>query len=220
MTLSTLVSGWSFGYDLIFESVFAIISLILAIFAFQIYKLAGEDKSRLFGVSFLLISISYFVQIAFNLVYASNLGTSICTLANLPSNNAILYYGNYLHFLFMIIGLAVLLYMTFDINHSEILWFLVILSTVSLLVSSNEFYAFYLLSTIYLAFITWYFIRNYFRKKQKLSLMTAVAFSFLLFGSFHFFLSVNHQLYFIIGYFLELIAYILILLNLILVQKK
>lgn len=220
MVLDFLVSSWSFKYDLVFELVFAIVSLILAAFAFKLYNITAENRSKLFGISFLLISISYFVQLIFNFLIISKIDQQICDMASLSSVNVIGYFGSYIHFLFMLAGFAVLLYMTFSIKHPEVLLFLLILSVVSLVMSSNEFSAFYLMSTLFLSFITWHFIKNYFRKKQKLSLLVALAFSLFLFGSFHFFLSVNHQLFFIIGYFLEFVAYILLSINLYLVQKK
>jgi len=220
MSLADIIYSLFSGYDMLFELAFAIISLILSIFAFRIYKITSESKSKLFGVSFLFISISYFIQSLFNFLAYSRLNEPICLMANLTSVNLISYYGNYAHFLFMIVGLATLLYMTFDIKHLEVLTFLVILSITAFIMSTNIYYTFYLLSTIYLSFITWHFIKNYFRKKQKLVLLVALAFSFLLFGSIHFFLSVNHQFFYIIGQILELLAYILILINFYMVQKK
>ena len=68
-------------------------------------------------------------------------------------------------------------------------------------------------------FITWHFIKNYMNKKHPNTLLIALAFLFLLFGSFHFLISVDHQLFYAIGHILELFAYLLILLNLYLVRK-
>lgn len=219
MAVNIGIYSWFLGYDILFEFVFAVISLILSIFAFRIYRITSETKSKLFGISFLLISISYFLQSMFNFLASSSINNSICAVTSI-STDIINYYGNYAHFLFMIVGLATLLYMTFNIKHPEVLAFLVILSISSFIMSNNIFYTFYLLSTIYLVFITWHFVKNYFYKKQKLSLLVALAFSFLLFGSIHFFLSVDHQLFYIIGHFLELTAYILLLINFYMVQKK
>jgi len=58
------------------------------------------------------------------------------------------------------------------------------------------------------------------RRKQKKNLLVLLAFCFLLFGSVHFLVSVNHALFYVIGHFLELIAYVLILTNLLLLMKK
>ena len=182
MALDSFVSSWSFTYDIAFELVFAVVSLILALFAFKLYRITDENKSKLFGISFLLISISYMVQFISNLLVITKLNEQICAAAGLSSVNSVSYFGAYIHFLLMLTGFAVLLYMTFNIKHPEVLLFLLILSIVTLVMSGNEFSTFYLLSTLFLSFITWHFVKNYVRNRQKLTLLVALAFSFFLFG--------------------------------------
>jgi hypothetical protein len=46
-----------------------------------------------------------------------------------------------------------------------------------------------------------------------------LAFTFLLFGSLHYLLSVDHAIYYVIGHVLELFAYLCILANLIMVLR-
>ena len=89
-----------------------------------------------------------------------------------------------------------------------------------MLLISNTLLAYYILSSIYLALISWHYIQNFLSNRQTKTLLVALAFIFLFFGSFHFFMSVNHELFYVIGYFLELLAYLLILANLYLVLKK
>jgi hypothetical protein len=116
-------------------------------------------------------------------------------------------------------GFIVLMYMTFK-TRSKSIWAMIAISTAAILLSPNPFLIFYLIETICLLFISLYFCADYMHKKQPLTLVVSLAFLLLLFGSVHFFLSVNHQAFYVIGHFLELLAYLLILANLYMVLKR
>ncbi|MFA4887887.1 MAG: hypothetical protein WC595_06775 [Candidatus Nanoarchaeia archaeon] len=120
----------------------------------------------------------------------------------------------------MIAGFMILMYTTFEIKNRSVLCILLLISLVGLFLSSNPLLVYYLVLTLILAFIAGSFVKKYFEKKQVLSLVTAIAFLFLLFGSIHFLFSLNHQVYYVLGRFFELIAYLLILVNVYLVLKR
>ena len=125
----------------------------------------------------------------------------------------------YTHIILFLTGLSILLYMTLKPNRTTF-WVLLAATLLSLVFISNILLAYYILSSVYLALISWHYIQNFLSNRQTKTLLVALAFIFLFFGSFHFFMSVNHELFYVIGYFLELLAYLLILANLYLVLKK
>jgi len=127
--------------------------------------------------------------------------------------------GLLIHVFFMTLGLSILAYTTFKSPSVSNLGLIMSLSVLGVFASINKLYMFYLITTILLIFITWHFIKNYLRNKRTNTLLIAIAFTFLLFGSFHFLISVDHQLFYVIGHILELFAYLLILINLYLVKK-
>jgi hypothetical protein len=129
-------------------------------------------------------------------------------------------YGIFIHMFFMTVGLAILAFMTFKSDKIRILWLMILLSLLGIFLSKNGVYIFFLFSSIYLAFIMLHFIGNYIKNKQKKTLLTAAGFLFLLLGNIHFLFSVNHQLFYTIGLVFELVAYLLILVNLYLVLNK
>lgn len=200
---------WFVGYDVVLEAAFAVISLVISVFAFKIHKLSGQRQVRLLGLSFLFISLSYFIQSIFNYFIISR------------SNQIILFdfLGVYAHMIFMTAGLVTLVYMTFKIEKLRLILFLALTSFFTIFLSRTVLYSFYVMSTFYLAFISWHFIKNYLDNKQAKTLLTASAFILLFFGSAHFILAVDHQLFYVLGHLLELFAYLLILLNLYLVIK-
>jgi len=215
-----MVPNWFLGYDLILELAFAIISLIVSIYSFKIYRLSEQTQSKLFGIAFLFISISYFIQSFLNFTIISKLNENIRIILKIISVNVLNTIGIYAHILFFITGLITLTYMTLKIKSAKTYSLLFITIILSLVFSSNKLYLFYLLSSILLIYILIHYLTNYLKNKQSKTLLVLAAFAFLLFGSIHFIFAVNHSLYYVIGHSLELIAYLLILINLILVVRK
>ena len=211
---------WFFGYDAILEFVFAVVSLVIALFAFKIYKVSDQKQVKLFGIAFLFVSLSYFTQSLFNYLIISRTNATICRALNWWSVALFDTLGLYVHMGLMIIGLIILVYMSFKTEKQRILWLLLATSLLILLLSANRVYIFFLLSSVYLLFITWHFVENYLSNRKTRTLLVAVAFLFLLFGNIHFIFSVDHQLFYVIGHFLELCAYLLILWNFFLVLRK
>ena len=220
MSLTYLAPSWFFGYDVALELLFAVIALMVSIFAFKMYKATNQKQIKLFGISFAFISISYFIQSIFNYLIITKANENVCRAFKIQSIAWFDAVGLYAHILFMTVGLAILAYMTFKTEKTRILWLMMATSLLGIFLSINTLYMFFLFSTIYLVLLSWHFITNYLQNKQKKTLLIAVAFLFMLFGSVHFLVAVNHQLFYAIGHVLELVAYLLIFLNFYLVRKK
>jgi len=47
-----LAPSWFFGYNVFLEAVFAIITIILGIYAIRIYLLTNQEQVKLFSISF------------------------------------------------------------------------------------------------------------------------------------------------------------------------
>ena len=220
MVLVKLSPLWFYGYGVGLELGFAFISLIVALFAFRVYRRTSQRYVKLFGISFLLISISYFVQSIFNFLIIKKLNEPISRMMKLYSVVTFDNLGMITHIIFMTLGLAILAYITFKEKKYRLLWLLIVSPLLAIFFSRNMLYIFYLFASIYLIFIEWHFITNYIKNKKTTTLLIAIAFLLLLFGNFHFLFGVNHQLFYVLGHIFELVAYLLILTNFYLVLKK
>ncbi len=220
MSLTYLSPSWFFGYEVVLELLFAVIALTVALFALKIYRISYQNQIKLFGISFSFISISYFIQSVFNYLIISKANENISRIFKIQSIARFDAMGLYAHIFFMTLGLVILAFMTFKSDKTRIFWLMLITILFGIFLSVNILYTFSLFSSIYLVFLSWHFINNYLQNRQKKTLLIALAFLFLLFGSFHFLIPVNHQLFYVIGQILELFAYLLILLNFYLVRKK
>jgi hypothetical protein len=215
-----MIPSWFFSYSILFTFAFAIITLIVGLFAFKIYKLSEQKSAKLFGIAFIFISLHYFIQSFLNLSIISTLAQNICDAMKIDSINVLNIMGAYSHMFLFVIGLATLTYMTLKTSNKTIYALLLALPLTSIAIVGNKLYLFYAMASIFLIFIVIHYLKNYLKNRQFKTLFVLMAFIFLLFGNLHFIFSVNHGLYYVIGHFLELIAYLLILLNLILVLKK
>ncbi len=220
MSFTYLAPEWFFGYDVILELLFAIVTLMVSLFAFRMYKATDQDQIRLFGISFSFISVSYFIQSVFNYLMISKANENICNAFKIRSIVLFDTAGLHTHILFMTAGLILLVYMAFKIDDIRVLWLMVLLTLLGIFLNQDIQYMFFLFSTIYLIYLSWHFIKNYLRNRQSKTLLVAIAFVFLLFGMFHFLFSVDHRLFYVVGHLLELVAYLMLLLNFYLVRKK
>ncbi len=220
MVLTSLSPPWFFGYDVILELCFTLISLAIALFALRIYKATDQKQVKYFGISFIFVSVSYFIQSALNFLVLTKTDQAICTSIGIQNVNILGTYGLYAHIFFMMVGLALLAYMTFRTNKMRIMWLLLIVSLVAIFFSVNPIHTFFLISSLLLGVITWHFIDNYRRSRQVKTLLVVLAFIFLLFGSIHFIVAVDHELYYVIGHILEFFAYSLILANFYMVLRN
>ncbi len=205
--------AWFFGYDVIFEMFFLVISLMIALFALKVHRNTGQKLAQYFGYGFLLVSASYATQLLFNFLVFSKLNTQVCQMAQGLSVAALDTLGKYLYMLFMIAGIVLILFVSLKSDKKRTLLILLAASVVAIFLSRNPIYTFYLLSSIYLAFIALHFIEHYLKNRQTKTLLVALAFVFLCFGTFHFLISVNHEVFYVIGQVLNFVAYLMILMN-------
>ncbi len=220
MAYTCMSPFWFNGYDVGLEIVFAVISLVIAIFAVRLYWKTDQRQIKFFSLAFLFIGLSYLIESVFNYLIITRTAESVCRAVSIESVEIFNALGAYAHMFFKIIGFVILVYLTIRTENRRVLWLLLITSLLVIFLSINPIFVFYLLSSIYLIFITWYYADNYQKNRQLRSLLVVVAFLFLLFSSVHFLIAENYEMFYVIAYVLEFLAYTFILANLYLVLKK
>ena len=211
---------WFFGYDVFLEIGFAIISLLCGYYAVKIHKLTEQIPPKLFGISFFLISASYFVQSFVNFAIISKLNENMCMALRINDVVFLNTIGIAIHMILFISGLSLLTYMSLKIRSWRVFILIWLICLMSIIFSLNNLYIFYMIASLMLVFVCIHYLQIYLRKRKTRNLLSLVAFAFLLFSTLHFIISVDHALFYMIGHILEFIAYILILINLLLALKK
>ena len=210
-----LVPQWFFGFDVVFGLIFLVITLLVALYAFRVYKLSGQRNAKLLGTGFMFISTSYLLQTIINFAILERLEENSSGMMNIWKILILQNIGMYAHTIFFMMGLITLTYMTLKVENAKLYWLLFISIIISLSFSTNYLYLFYIMSCILMLFIVWHYLRHYLEHKDRYTMIILAAFILLLFSEIHFFVSLNHQFFYVLGRFLELVAYILILINLV-----
>lgn len=218
MVLLYLSPTWFAGYDIFLEVLFALVTLAIAFYSLKIYKLSGQRESKLFGISFLLISISYSLWAILNGFALSQLNENQCALY-LENVGMLINLGIYGHILFFLSGIATLAYMTLKIESLKAYSLILLLVLLATILVEEKQMIIYLLSSILLIYIISAYIEEYSKNKNKKVLMILLAFFFLFFGRLDFIFSTISYRFYVLGHVLELAAYALALISLILVIK-
>ncbi len=218
MQVIHLSPSWFFGYDVMLELVFAFVSFLVAVYALKVFRITQQRKTRLFGLSFIFISIAYMLEAIINYLILIELKGGTVSVGDLVEIHSLNIVGVYTHLLFMIIGLVILAYMTFNTEDTKVLLVMLTTSILVIFTGRNLFYDFYLLTVVYLFAIAWYYLSNYQRHKQRSTLAVALAFLLLFLGNVQFVFSITNNLFYALGHIIELAAYLLILLNFYLVR--
>jgi len=214
------VSGWFFGYDALFEFVFALITLAVSIYSFKIHRLSNQKESRTFGIAFLFISISYFIQSLLNAAIFFELNEEVINIIEFHQIITMNNFSIFVHMVLFTFGLITLIYMILGGKNRLMYLISLVIAFLFIFQSANKMSFFYVLSSLLLVFISTHYVTNYIEHKEKKSRIVMVAFIFLLIGHIQFIFIPHNTLYYILGHFLEFIAYILILINLLMVIKK
>lgn len=214
-----LVPSWFFGYDIALQIIFAIITFFVALYSYKIYKISAQEEPRLFGAGFFLISLSYIIMSILNFFGSDNFNDTTRTVY-LKSTNYVNLVGVYAHIILLIAGLVLLTYMTLKIKSKKALLLMFLVTIPTIVLASNKTIIFYFIASVLLLTIIFSYVEQYRLRKSYKSLINLTAFILLFFGIFNFILNINNKIYYVTGHFLELVAYGLILVSLILVIKN
>ncbi len=207
-------------FALIFQILFALVTLMISLISFKIFGLTGKERTGYFGIAYLLISASYGVQAFYNMIILSKLDPRVLVMLGIHPVSVFFNQGLYFHVFLMTLGLSLLLYSTFKTRNKKILSVLV-LTAVLLQVYSNDLLAsFFIISTIYSFFLLHYFHWNHTMIKTSGSFLIFMSFLFLFLGQLMFYFVRLNIFFYSLAHILNLIAYLLMLYNLYLIFKK
>ena len=216
---SYLIPSWFFGFDIAMELLFAFVTFFVAIFAFKISSVTKERKIRLFGIGFLLISLSYFVWAGLNYWFVGLAQNGFREI----SLNQVAFIGIvslYVYIGLFTMGAITLAYINCDNSRGRAYYLMIGLSLLVIASSLYKLISFRILCIFIISFILYRYFEEYLKNKNKKTFLVAVAFAFLLLSNIDFlFLSVYYEAY-VLGHILELAAYLLILVNLIKSVKR
>ncbi len=218
-----IASGF-FMYNFIFGLIFLVITFLVSIFSYKVYKLTGQDQLKLFSLAFLGFSLAYAIRSLIEFITFFSIKGLLVDGVDRHEITEVIFplraLSEYAFMLFFIGGLILLTYMTFKTKNRPMLFLLFGTVFLSLLLNPFPLFLFHVLASLFFVIIVIHYYKNYKSKKKPQTFLVFIAFVFLLLGNFTLVFSMRHPSPFTLGRILELIAYFFILTDLILIYKK
>lgn len=175
---------WFTTFAIIMEFVFMLVTGLIAYRSYKCYQFLKNKESLVFAVSFGTFSLSYLTIFVVNaLNYLNNhfnkdhLLAGLNTVCEQVSTIAPVGYLAFNIFMVLtLIGLTLLIYLTFEVKNKRLLVLLIMVVLLSIIAAFNTISFFYVITTLFYFFI----VEFYSRKKKQ---MTFLGFVFLLLGN-------------------------------------
>ena len=209
-----IIPAWFFGIDISLELIFFAITLAVAITSYKIYRISKEKSMQCFSISFFLISLSYFVWALINAIALSHL-QEFPTLYSLQRIFSISAIGLYAHILLLTIGFITLAYAILPKKNPRVYYLLLGLGLTAIVASSDKIITFRILAVFLLSSVIYHFFIQWREHRNSNLLYSFVAFLLLALGNIEFALSESYYSAYAVGHILELLAYLIILRNIV-----
>ena len=215
---------WFSQCEIGIQLIFALVTLLVAIYAYRVYRIARQKNSFYFGAGFLSISLAYFIQAIFNFLLLRNVQTcdvlSFVSGHQVQSNLTLSVIVVFLHMLFMVIGFSILSYLTLKEKNIKSFYLIFALSIAALVFAANMSVMFYVLLTIILAFIAIQYGIRFNKKPTADSFIVFLGFGMVFLGMIQLALATTLSALYISGHVVALAGYTLLLINLMRVVRK
>lgn len=213
------IPNWFFGYDIAFELLFAIITLSVAFYAWKVYNISKEREFGLMSVAFTFIGLSFISWSIINMFLVEELNetTRILMLNEITIFSVL---GVYSHILLFMCGLITLFHMTVKKGSDKMYALMVAISVLGILFAMNKTVAVYSFSSLILAFIVYYYTKNYIDSKSAGSFAILFSFGLLFVASLLMLFSNFPYSVYVIAHVFEFVAFSTILITLISALKN
>lgn len=200
--------------NIVMEFIFAAVTLLIALYAYKIYRIIPQKEFELFSLGFLSISLSYIIWTMMNisaLIHMSNIRNIFEAMEAVN----ILTIGAYCHMILFIVGLAIVSFVTLKSEKMGYLALLIPISILPIFIGTNQVTIFYSLSTVFLAYLSIHYFLEFKAKSHSSSAIVASAFALLAVSTLILLFSGADYIRHIVGHIFAFIAYLLLLFNLI-----
>ena len=216
-----IIPAWFLGLNTTFEIIFVIFTALIAFYSFKIYRISRQRESRIFGLSFLFLSLSYASIIVANILFLCILRGGFCTIEigdiiSLKNLFVLLYLS------FLVLGFITLFYTTLKSKNTRLYFLLLFLSLTSIFYSADRSLSIYFISSLFLLLIGIHYFKQYSLIKNKNTLYVAIGISLIFISNVLMGFVGNYTLpnLYVISSFLEIAGYIFIVSSLIKVLKN
>lgn len=218
--------AWFSGIDSIFELVTVLVTALISVYGYKVYKFSGERRYKFFSLAFLLICVSYIIKILMNVsVYSTvtkkvQIGMFVFISQSLQRFELFYSIGFFLLRFLLLLGLIGIFLVLEKKEDRKYAFLLIYLAFISSLIGNYIFHIFHITASMLLLLIFVYYYNNYLHNKSKNPFLVASSFFLIMISQVVFILSASFPLAYVIGESLQLLGYILLLLALILILRR
>ncbi|MEM4755509.1 MAG: hypothetical protein QW594_00030 [Candidatus Woesearchaeota archaeon] len=151
---------WFFNYDIVFDFLSALVTFIIAHYAYKIYKISKEQRYKYFSLSFILIGVSFLAKmITYFVIYhpitiSKNLGVAVISYSTGHYSYLPLMIGLILSRILFLIGLLGLyLIITKYEGRKDIFYLITFLLLINTIFSWSAYFVFHFTSLLLLFYI-------------------------------------------------------------------
>ena len=209
---------WSIGIDSYIQLFNFLVTLIIGLAAYKIYKLSQKKESLLLASGFFSISLANLVWSMLNTAIILKLGIALCDEIHMCQTNLIIDILIYLHMFLKLFGFMLLAFVSIKEIRAFVLIFLSYMLVI--IISNNTLFFFFLFSSLLLFYLLLHYGSNYAASKRIMHLLMAISFGFIAFGHLFFLFGLQLSLNYLIGNFFVFMGYVLIMFDLIFTLKK
>jgi hypothetical protein len=207
---------WFLGIGMSLELLFALVTILIAFFAYRTYKIAKQREILLFSIAFFSIGIGYLQEVIYNssLIFGFT-RTSLIPIIGSSANflNLGLMVG-LIHMITFIFGLSLLIYTIWPKRNKKLFGVIVGLALIGLLTSGNVILTFFLITSLMFFTLTLHYYQIFERKKTKYSLYLFMGFFALFLGHIQLAAATNLSMLFIASHITTFFGFLLLLINL------
>lgn len=207
---------WFFKIDSVFQIIFALVTLAITIYSYKAFHFAKERRFKYFSAAFLLLGIGFLVLSISNLLIYLGLYDGILSRwGELNVANAVYM----VHILFMLTGYMLMIIISMHLEKRRLVALLMAITFLFVLFSYKtdapnfnavSFVKFHIVSLIFLSFVAWQFHENYAQKKSVNAGLVFASFYTLAVAELFFSMVRVMNLFYVIGYILQLVGYSLL----------
>ena len=218
--------GWFNGWDIIFDAVGLLITLLIAAYSWRMYRVNGDNKFVYFSFAFLLVGLSFLAKIVTSgiLYYTPVRDVAADVLRPVAGQRlelSQLFYraGFFLQMVTMLGGWLLIFFISqksrarlrkfHEVTQIALFLYLVLLISV---VSNFKYFVFYLTSGVLLGLIVLNYYKNYLNTNRNANAYKVMlSFLFILIGNFFFIFVFLAQSFYVIGELFLLLGFLLLL---------
>jgi len=207
--------SWFFGVDAGLEAFASLIAFLVTVASLRLHRITGERRYATFTTSFVLLTLSFLVRAITDFLLEELIWHLPTTLSS-----KIFFFGYVSHIFLALAGYLILFGVMHKIRDARIMALIGLILIPAMLVSGSYFISFYVLSLIFLVFISVAYFRNYRKVCTWPSCTVFLAFAILTLAQVFFLLETLGPMWYVAAHLAQAAGYLTLLLSLLSIRFK